>query len=192
MLFLFIGWNRKWLRNISISLLSSENSQLSEEKEGKILLNLLSISTIGPLIFTHCLNSFSSNSWCGSLSFVYLVFRSNLMIWFIDRVCALMLWTKAQSVQAIEQLLYWVTQENSIEFQVQSSLPYILIPLVCANYCAPYPKWPWVIHEANMWCPCCMMSLCSSSFYFILLSTIISLVTTPSTCDWCDSVTDNP
>jgi len=32
------------------------------------------------------------------------------------------------------------TQENSIEFQVQSSLPYILIPMVRANYCAPYPK----------------------------------------------------
>ena len=32
------------------------------------------------------------------------------------------------------------TQENSIEFQVQSSLPYILIPMVCADYCAPYPK----------------------------------------------------
>ena len=34
------------------------------------------------------------------------------------------------------------TQENSIEFQVQSSLPYILIPMVRANYCAPYPKRP--------------------------------------------------
>ena len=33
-----------------------------------------------------------------------------------------------------------VTQENSIEFLVQSSLPYILVPMVCANYCAPYPK----------------------------------------------------
>ena len=32
------------------------------------------------------------------------------------------------------------TQENSIEFQVQSSLPYILIPMVRANHCAPYPK----------------------------------------------------
>ena len=32
------------------------------------------------------------------------------------------------------------TQENSIEFQVQSSLSYILIPMVRANYCAPYPK----------------------------------------------------
>ena len=84
------------------------------------------------------------------------------------------------------------TQENSIEFQVQSSLPYILIPMVRANYCAPYPKWPWVIHEANMWCPCCLTSLCSSSFYILLLSPVISLVTTPSSCDWCDSVTDNP
>ena len=31
------------------------------------------------------------------------------------------------------------TQENSIEFLRQSNLPYILIPMVCANYCAPYP-----------------------------------------------------
>jgi len=34
------------------------------------------------------------------------------------------------------------TQENSIEFLVQSSLPYILIPMVRASYCAPYPKQP--------------------------------------------------
>ena len=33
-----------------------------------------------------------------------------------------------------------VTQENSIEFLIQSSLPYILFPMVCASYCAPYPK----------------------------------------------------
>ena len=32
------------------------------------------------------------------------------------------------------------TQENLIEFQVQSSLPYILILMVRANYCASYPK----------------------------------------------------
>ena len=32
------------------------------------------------------------------------------------------------------------TQENSIEFQVQSNLSYILIPMVRANYGAPYPK----------------------------------------------------
>ena len=32
------------------------------------------------------------------------------------------------------------TQENSIEIPLQSSLPYILLPMVCAHYCAPYPN----------------------------------------------------
>ena len=32
------------------------------------------------------------------------------------------------------------TQENSIEFLVQSSLSYILLLMVCAYYCAPYPN----------------------------------------------------
>ena len=32
------------------------------------------------------------------------------------------------------------TQENSIEFLVQSSLLYILLLMVCAHYYAPYPK----------------------------------------------------
>ena len=104
----------------------------------------------------------------------------------------LLLWIKTQSVKSRNNSCIGVTQENSIEFQVQSNLPYILIPMVCANYCVPYPKWPWVIHEANMWCPCCMTLLCSSSFYFILLSPMISLVTSPSSYDWCDSVTDQP
>ena len=40
----------------------------------------------------------------------------------------------------IEQLLYWVIQENSIEFLVQSSLPYILLLMVHAHCCAPYPN----------------------------------------------------
>ena len=40
----------------------------------------------------------------------------------------------------MKQLLYWVTQENSIEFLVQSSLPYILLLMVCAHYYAPYPN----------------------------------------------------
>jgi len=39
-----------------------------------------------------------------------------------------------------KQLLYWVTQENLIEFLIQSSLPYILSPMVRASYCASYPK----------------------------------------------------
>ena len=40
----------------------------------------------------------------------------------------------------MKQLLYWVTQENLIEFLVQSSLPYILLLMVRAHYGAPYPK----------------------------------------------------
>ena len=32
------------------------------------------------------------------------------------------------------------TQENSIEFLVQSSLPYILLLMVHAHCCAPYPN----------------------------------------------------
>ena len=28
--------------------------------------------------------------------------------------------------------------------------------MVCANYCASYPKQPCVVHKANMWYPCCM------------------------------------
>jgi len=32
------------------------------------------------------------------------------------------------------------TQENSIEIPLQTSLPFILLPMVCAHYCAPYPK----------------------------------------------------
>ena len=80
----------------------------------------------------------------------------------------------------MKQFLYWVTQENSIEFLVQSSLPYILLLMVRANYCAPYPKWPCVWHEASMCCPCCITSLYSRTFYFILLNPVISLVTTLS------------
>ena len=51
-----------------------------------------------------------------------------------------------------------VTQENSIEIPLQTSLPYILLPMVHAHYCAPYPKQPYVKYKVNMWYPCCMMS----------------------------------
>ena len=30
--------------------------------------------------------------------------------------------------------------------------------MVHAPYCAAYPKQPCVVHEANMWYPCCMTS----------------------------------
>jgi len=118
--------------------------------------------------------------------------KTSTLIRFLMNASSRVLWFKTQSVKSRNNSCIGVTQENSIEFLVQSSLSYILVPMVCANYCAPYPKWPGVLHEVSMCCPCCMMSLCSRTFYFILLSPVISLVTMPSNCDWCDSVTDNP
>jgi len=52
--------------------------------------------------------------------------------------------------------------------------------MVHARCCTSYPKWPCFKHEANMWYLCCMTSFCSKTFYFLLLSLIISVVTTPS------------
>jgi len=72
------------------------------------------------------------------------------------------------------------TQENSIRNSLQNSLPYILLQMVYGNYCAPYPKWLCVKHEANMWSPCCMMLSCFRTFYDFLLSPIINIVTTSS------------
>ena len=118
--------------------------------------------------------------------------KTSTLIRFLMNTSSRVLWFKTQSVKSRNNSCIGVTQENSIEFLVQSSLPYILVPMVRANYCAPYPKWPWVLHEVSMCCPCCMMSLCSRTFYFILLSPVISFVTMPSNCDWCDSMTDNP
>ena len=43
-------------------------------------------------------------------------------------------WDKGQT------LVLKKTQENSIESSLQNSLSYILIQMVCASYCAPYPK----------------------------------------------------
>ena len=102
-------------------------------------------------------------------------------------VMNLILWVGYKNNSCIRE-----TQENLIKFLVQSSLPYILLLMVHAHYCASYPKWPCVWYEANMCCLCGMMSLHSRTFYSILLSLVISLVTMPSTCDWCDSMTDKP
>ena len=30
--------------------------------------------------------------------------------------------------------------------------------MICANYCIPYPKQLYIVHEANMWCSCCVTS----------------------------------
>ena len=72
------------------------------------------------------------------------------------------------------------TQENSIESSLQNSLPYILLQMVHARYCASYPKWPCVKHEANMWCSYYMISFYSRIFYVLLLSPMVNAVTTPS------------
>ena len=79
-----------------------------------------------------------------------------------------------------EVTLYWVTQENLIESSLQNSLPDILLQIVYARYCAFYPKWLCVKHEANIWCPCYITSFCSKTFYSLLSSSIINVVTTPS------------
>ena len=71
-------------------------------------------------------------------------------------------------------------QKNLIESPLQTSLSYILLQIVHASYCVPYPKWPCVEHKANMWCSYCMMSFCFRTFYFLLSSPMINVVTTLS------------
>ena len=50
----------------------------------------------------------------------------------------------------------------------------------CPNTYASSMSTPCVEHEANMWYPCCMTTFCSRTFYFLLLSPMINVVTTPS------------
>ena len=70
-------------------------------------------------------------------------------------LCLSATWARLRSLQ---QLLYWVTQENLIEISLQTNLPYILLTMVHAYYCAPYPKWPCVGHEVNICYPYCIIS----------------------------------
>jgi len=83
-------------------------------------------------------------------------------------------WNKGQTL-VLEKI-----QKNLIKSFLQSSLSYILVQMVHASYCAPYPKWPCVKHEVNIWYPCCITLLCSRTFYSLLLSLVIYVVTTPS------------
>ena len=53
-------------------------------------------------------------------------------------------WDKGQTL-VLEKI-----QENLIESPLQSSLSYILVQMVHASYYAPYSKWPYIKHEANM------------------------------------------
>ena len=67
-----------------------------------------------------------------------------------------------------------------IEILLQTSLPYILLLIVCANYCALYPKGPCVEYEVNMWYPCCMMSfvLEPSTLFYASCDSWLSLTLT--------------
>ena len=67
---------------MSISLFSGKNSRSKEEKEEMILLNLLSISTIKPLIFRCCLG-------ISPFNIVGLVSNNDLMMWFNSKGCVL-------------------------------------------------------------------------------------------------------
>ena len=71
---------------MSISLFPSENLWLKEEKEGRILLNLLSMSIIGPLIFNCCLGiSHSSKSQWAFESSIGLASNRDFVIWFASK-----------------------------------------------------------------------------------------------------------
>jgi len=76
------------------------------------------------------------------------------------------------------------TQENSIEIPLQTSLSFILLPMVCAHYCAPYSKWLCIEHEVNMWYPCCMTS------FVLEPSTLFSQVSWPMLWPYHQIVTD--
>ncbi len=47
--------------------------------------------------------------------------------------------------------------------------------MVCANYCAPYPKQPYIRYVVNIWYDITY----SRAFYFLLSSSVIDVVTTP-------------
>ena len=69
-----------------------------------------------------------------------------------------MSWSKVLRVGQKNNSCIRVTQENSIEIPLQTSLPYILLLMVYANYCIPYPKGPCIEYEINIWYLYCMIS----------------------------------
>jgi len=75
-----------------------------------------------------------------------------------------LLWSWVFRVRQKNNSCIGVTQENLIEIPLQTNLPYILLTMVCAHYCAPYPKWPCIEHEVNMCYPCCMTSFVLKPF----------------------------
>ena len=90
LLFLSKEWKENLFGKMSISLFPSKNLWSKGEKEGMILLNLLSMSTIEPLIFRHCLCISPSNERQWVLALIEgLVSNNNLMIWFDGKECVL-------------------------------------------------------------------------------------------------------
>ena len=126
--------------------------------------------------------SFESQRVCLKVSFATLCYFS-VVFEFVQSITFLTLRSmyiaciSCYNIKSLEldkrtKLLYQSkTQENLIKSFIQSKLSYIPIQMVCANYCAPYPKQLCTRHEVNMWYTCCMMLLLlkpSTSFFHIL------------------------
>ena len=90
LLCLFKEWKEKQLGKMLIRQDPRANSLLNRSNEGKFLLNLLSMSTIGPLIINHWFGiSVFNNNWWGMLVSKGLDSRRDLKMWLWGRECAL-------------------------------------------------------------------------------------------------------
>jgi len=82
---------------------------------------------------------------------IYVRYSSHLIIWDLVGVMNLILWAGYKNNSCIREI-----QENLIKILLQTNLPYILLTMAHAYYCAPYSKWPCIKHEVNMCYLCCM------------------------------------
>ena len=92
-----------------------------------------------------------------------------------------LLWLKFLSEDK-RQLLYWVIQENSIEFHIQTNLPYILQTMVCAHTTINLPQSLYTLYKANMLLPYYMMSSVSEpsmSFSMICVTVMCDVISHP-------------
>jgi len=85
-LYLLEVWKKKQFEKTLMRQWSGVNSLLNGSKEGKNLLNLLSMLTTGPLIFSCCLRvRLFSDSWWEMVLDDELVSRRNLKMWLLGR-----------------------------------------------------------------------------------------------------------
>jgi len=83
-------WEKNWLEKMFMSWELEANFLLKELKERKTLLNLLSMLTMGPLIFEHWLGvRESNNSWWEMLVSNCLSSRRDIKMWLYGREWAL-------------------------------------------------------------------------------------------------------